>query len=163
MRHPAQRAFTIVAVLFALIFSQVWISVYACTTTAFPVASDLTVSATSADSHSDLRDHRTGVACHAHCDNSAQPDHAEQPAPSPPVWLPMIWGHSAIFALTDQLHLPARAEPIEQPLGQASARVDRAPQPDTTPPHVLARPPGAARPRRTHRASDPGAGPPRAH
>lgn len=112
MRRPVQRAFTVVTVLFALIFSQLWISAYACATTAFPGASDLAVPVTSADSHSDLRDHRTGVACHAHCDNDAQPDHAEQPAPSPPVWLPMIWGHPAISALTDQLHLPARAKPI---------------------------------------------------
>lgn len=111
MRRPVKRAFTIVAVLFTLIFSQLWIAAYACTTAAHVASPDSTVSVTSASSHGDLRGYQTGVACHAHCDNSAQPDHADQPAPSPLVWLPLIWGHSSIFALARQPHLPA-PEPV---------------------------------------------------
>ncbi|WP_136896774.1 hypothetical protein [Trinickia terrae] len=98
--------------LFALIFSQLWIAAYACADAVHAASPDPTVLAASASSHGDLGDHQTGAACHAHCDNSAQPDHAEQPAPSPLVWLPLIWGHSSIFALAIQPHLPARSEPI---------------------------------------------------
>ena len=113
MRRPVKRAFTIVAVLFTLIFCQVWISAYACATAAPHTSSARTVSVTLTSSHGDLRDHQTGVACHAHCDNSAQPDHADQPAPAPLVWLPLIWCQSAIFALAVQPHLlPVRADPV---------------------------------------------------
>ena len=113
MRRPVTRAFTVVAVLFALIFSQLWIAAYACTDVVHAASPDATASITSASSHhADLRSHQTGLACHAHCDNSVQPDHAEPPAPSPLVWLPLIWGHSSIFALALQPHLPARSEPI---------------------------------------------------
>jgi hypothetical protein len=112
VRRPVKRAFTIVAMLFTLVFSQLWISAYACATAAPAPSSGLTVSVASATNHGDLRDHHTGMTCHAHCDNNAQPDHAEQLAPSPVVWLPLIWGHSSILALASQPHLLARSEPI---------------------------------------------------
>lgn len=112
MRRPVIRVFTVVAVLFALIFSQLWIAAYACASVVNVASPDPAVLIVSASSHSDLGDHQTGVACHAHCDNSAQPDHAGQPTPPPLVWLPLIWGHSAVFALAIRPHLPARSEPI---------------------------------------------------
>ena len=112
MRRPVTRVFTVVAVLFALIFSQLWIAAYACTDAPHVASPDSTVSITSASHHGDLRSHQTGAACHAHCDNSAQPDHANQPVPSPLVWLPLIWGHSSIFALAVQPHLLTSSEPI---------------------------------------------------
>ena len=49
--------------------------------------------------HGDLRDGHAGSTCHAHCDNSAQPGHTEQPATSPHMWLPQIMGHPPIPAL----------------------------------------------------------------
>ena len=112
MRRPIKRALTVVAVIFTLIFSQMWVSAYACTTaTGGAEASYSTVSPISSSNHGDLQDHHVGATCHAHCDNSAQPDHADQPAPSPLVWLPLIWGHSAIVALALQPNLLAHIEP----------------------------------------------------
>jgi hypothetical protein len=112
MRRPVIRAFTSVVVLFTLIFCQLWISAYACTTTGRPDSSGTSVSMIATSYHGDLRDHHTGLACHVHCDDSAQPSHAEQPAPSPLAWLPLIWGYSAIPALAIQPHFTARPKPI---------------------------------------------------
>jgi hypothetical protein len=112
MRRPVIRAFTTVVVLFTLIFCQLWISAYACTTTDRPDSTGNPVSMIATGNHGDLRDHHTGLARHAHCDDNAQPGHAEQPTPSPLLWLPLIWGHSSIPALAIQPHFTAHSEPI---------------------------------------------------
>ncbi|MBB0014227.1 hypothetical protein D7191_40465 [Burkholderia cepacia] len=113
MRRPVKRALVAIAVMFTLIFSQLWISAYACTTvTGDARGTSSMVSAIPANSHGDLQDHHVGVTCHAHCDNSAQPDHADQPVPAPLVWLPLIWGHSSILTLALQPDRPAHVEPL---------------------------------------------------
>jgi hypothetical protein len=112
MRRPLIRALTSVVVLFTLIFSQLWISAYACTTVGSPASSGSHASMNATANHGDLRDAHAGSTCHAHCDNNAQPAHAEQPATSPQMWLPQIWGHSSIPALAIQRNLPVHSEPI---------------------------------------------------
>jgi len=111
MRREAKRTLTVITLLVALFFSQLWVAAYACTTT--PALSSSSIEAvTFFDGHTDLRDHQVAAVCHAHCDNSAQPDHAQQPAPSPLVWTPLIWGASTIPALAIQPRSPTRPEPI---------------------------------------------------
>jgi hypothetical protein len=105
MRRPVKRAFTAVVMLVALVFSQMWLSAYAC-----PVTSH-SASMTATDSHGDLRNHHTDLTCHSHCNNHAQPDHAAQPAPTPLVLLPLIWGHSSIPALAIEPRLPPPPAP----------------------------------------------------
>lgn len=112
MRRPVKRVFTVIAMIVVLIFGQLSIAAYACASAGNSGSSVSMASPMPADSHADLRDHHAGVACHAHCDNSAQPNHAEQPAPPALVWLPLVWGHSAIGTLALQSYLPAHAEPI---------------------------------------------------
>jgi hypothetical protein len=112
MRRRTKRTFAVVTLLIALFFSQLWVAAYACTTTLHSTSTHQTVTADAPDGHGDLRDHHTAAVCHAHCDNSAQPDHAEQPAPSPLAWLPLIWGGSAIPELAILQHLPTQPEPI---------------------------------------------------
>jgi hypothetical protein len=112
MRRRTQRTFTVITLLIALFFSQLWVAAYACTTTRHSTSTTQTVTAIASDGHADLRDHHTAAVCHAHCDNSAQPDHAEQPAPSPLAWIPLIWGGSTIPELAIQPRLPTQSEPI---------------------------------------------------
>jgi hypothetical protein len=112
MRREAKRTLTVITLLVALFFSQVWVAAYACTTTPALSSSSSTEAVTFFDGHTDLRDHQVAAVCHAHCDNSAQPDHAQQPAPSPLVWIPLIWGASTIPALAIQPRSPTRPEPI---------------------------------------------------
>jgi len=109
------KLFTVVAVLFTLIFGQLWVSAYACTTagqTAQFTQGIQDTAAMSPTDHGDLRDQHTAAGCHLHCNNQAQPDHAELPALSPAVWLPLAWGHSSILALAVQPDLPVHPEPI---------------------------------------------------
>jgi hypothetical protein len=112
MRRRTKRTFAVVMLLIALFFSQLWVAAYACTTTLHSTSTHQTVTGVAPDGHGDLRDHDTAAVCHAHCDNSAQPDRAEQPAPLPLAWLPLIWGSSTIPELAIQQHLPAQSEPI---------------------------------------------------
>src|SRR5471032_5103 len=112
MRREAKRTLTVITLLVALFFSQLWVAAYACTTTPALSSSSSTQAVTFFDGHTDLRDHQLAAVCLAHCDNSAQPDHAQQPAPSPLVWTPLIWGASTIPALAIQPRSPTRPEPI---------------------------------------------------
>lgn len=112
MRREANRTLTVITLLVALFFSQLWVAAYACTTTPALSSSSSTEAITFFDGHTDLRDHQVAAVFHAHCDNSAQPDHAQQPAPSPLVWIPLIWGASTIPALAIQPRSPTRPEPI---------------------------------------------------
>jgi len=112
MRREVKRTLTVITLLVALFFSQLWVAAYACTTANPLPSTTATATVTAFDGHSDLRDHHAAVVCHAHCDNSAQPDHAQQPAPSPLVWAPLIWGASTIPALAIQPRSPTRPEPI---------------------------------------------------
>jgi hypothetical protein len=112
MRREAKRTLTVITLLVALFFSQLWVAEYACTTTQPLLSTTATATLTVFNGHSDLRDHHAAAVCHAHCDNSAQPDHAQQPAPSPLVWTPLIWGASTIPALAIQPRSPTRPEPI---------------------------------------------------
>ncbi len=112
MRREVKRTLTVITLLVALFFSQLWVAAYACTTANPLPSTTATATVTAFDGHSDLRDHHAAALCHAHCDNSAQPDHAQQPAPSPLVWIPLIWGASTIPALAIQPRLPTRSEPI---------------------------------------------------
>jgi hypothetical protein len=105
------KLFTVVAVLFALIFGQLWVSAYAC------AAAEQTVQATQGaavtmSNHDDLRDQHTAAACHLHCNNQAQPDHADLPALSPVVWLPLAWGHSSILERAVLPDRPSHPEPM---------------------------------------------------
>jgi hypothetical protein len=112
MRRETKRTLTVITLLVALFFSQLWVAAYACTTTQPLLSTTATATLTVFNGHSDLRDHHAAAVCHAHCDNSAQPDHAQQPAPSPLVWTPLIWGASTIPALAIQPRSPTRPEPI---------------------------------------------------
>jgi hypothetical protein len=80
MRREAKRTLTVITLLVALFFSQLWVAAYACTTTPALSSSSSTEAVTFFDGHTDLRDHQVAAVCQAHCDNSAQPDHAQQPA-----------------------------------------------------------------------------------
>jgi hypothetical protein len=111
MPRLTRRKLTVITLLIALFFSQLWVAVYACTIT-HPSSTVSTAPVTVFDGHSDLRDHHTAAACQAHCDNSAQPDHAQQPSPPPLVWTPLIWGASTIPALAIQPRSSTRPEPI---------------------------------------------------
>ncbi|MFM0737288.1 hypothetical protein PQQ51_08595 [Paraburkholderia xenovorans] len=106
------KLFTAVAVLFTLIFSQLWVSAYACTAVGptKQVVQDATV--TLSANHLDLRDPHTAASCHLHCNNQAQPDHADLPTLSPAVWLPLAWGHSSILELAVRPERPSHPEPI---------------------------------------------------
>ncbi|MFL9873014.1 hypothetical protein [Paraburkholderia megapolitana] len=107
------KLFAVVTVLFTLIFSQLWVSAYACAVAGRAIPTDagaLAVMLTG--SHADLQDPHTAASCHLHCNNSAQPDHANLPTVSPAVWLPLIWGHSSIVALAVRPDRPTHPEPI---------------------------------------------------
>jgi len=112
MRRQANRAITAVMVIIALIFSQLWISAYACATVHQSDSANPIISTALANPHSDMSDHHESAICKGHCDNTAQPAHADQPSPPPLVWLPVIWGHSAILAFAHQPQTPSRIEPI---------------------------------------------------
>jgi len=111
MRRQANRAIAAVIVIIALILSQLWISAYACATVQQPVSASPIISTALANPHSDMSDHHASAICNAHCDNTAQPAHADQPSPPPLVWLPVIWGYSAILAFANQPQTPNRLEP----------------------------------------------------
>ncbi|GAB7521330.1 hypothetical protein PBS_03130 [Paraburkholderia sp. 2C] len=86
-----------------LVFGQLWVSAYACAAPAATMSSDAGAMMTvAAGSHSDLRDAPAAAACHLHCNDFAQPDHADLPTLSPTVWLPVIWGSSSILALAGE-------------------------------------------------------------
>lgn len=106
------RLFTVVAVLFTLVFGQLWVSAYVCAapTATMPSGSDATAMA--AGNHSDLRGVPAGATCHLHCNNFAQPDHADLLTLSPAVWLPVIWGSSSILSLAARPQRPVHHEPI---------------------------------------------------
>jgi hypothetical protein len=106
------KLFTVVAVLFALIFSQLWVSAYACAEATRTVTASQTATRMLTASHGDLQDQHRAATCHLHCNNQAQPDQADLPAVSPAIWLPLIWGHSSIFALAVRPDRPAHPEPI---------------------------------------------------
>jgi hypothetical protein len=106
------KLFTVVAVLFALIFGQLWVSAYACAEVAQTVSASQATAAKLTASHGDLQDQHTAATCHLHCNNQAQPDHADLPALSPAVWLPLAWGHSSILALAVRPDRAAHPEPI---------------------------------------------------
>ncbi|AJZ56319.1 hypothetical protein [Paraburkholderia fungorum] len=112
MRRQTRRTLTVITLLVALFFSQLWVAAYACATTQHLPSTGPAAAAMVADGHSDLRDHHAAAVCHAHCDNSAQPDHAEQPAPAPLAWIPLIWGNSTIPELAIKPRLPTRSEPV---------------------------------------------------
>jgi hypothetical protein len=106
------KLFTVVAVLFALIFGQLWVSAYACAATVGTMSTDSGAAAMAAGGHSDLKDQRTAASCHLHCNNQAQPDHADLPTLSPAVWLPLAWGHSSILERAVRPDQPSHPEPI---------------------------------------------------
>ncbi|HVE06623.1 MAG TPA: hypothetical protein VNE00_05155 [Paraburkholderia sp.] len=106
------KLFTVVAVLFALIFGQLWVSAYACTAVGQAIQSTQHTAAMQASVHGDLRDQHAAASCHLHCNNQAQPDHADLPTLSPAIWLPLAWGHSAVLALAARPDLPVHPEPI---------------------------------------------------
>ncbi len=112
MRRQAKRTITAVMVIIALIFSQLWISAYACASTERLAPASPIISAAHANPHGDLSDYRVSALCNAHCNNTAQPDHADQPSPPPLVWLPVIWGYSAILTFAHQAQSSTRSEPI---------------------------------------------------
>lgn len=106
------RLFTIVAVLFALIFSQLWVSAYACTAVGQATQATPVATVTMSSAHGDLHDQHAAASCHLHCNNQAPPDHADLPTLSPAVWLPLAWGHSSILELAVRPDLPVHPEPI---------------------------------------------------
>jgi hypothetical protein len=106
------KLFTVVAVLCALIFGQLWVSAYACAAAGGTIPTDSGAAVMTAGSHGDLQDQQTAASCHLHCNNQAQPDHADLPTLSPVVWLPLIWGHSSILALAVRPDRPDHPEPI---------------------------------------------------
>ncbi|WP_407973390.1 hypothetical protein ACJ51O_38435 (plasmid) [Burkholderia pyrrocinia] len=111
MCRQTRRTLTVITLLVALFFSQLWVAAYACTTTSQPAAAAMSsVSTASVDGHADLRDDHAAAVCHAHCDNSGQLDHAELSVPASHAWIPLIWGASAIPDLTIQSHWPTRPE-----------------------------------------------------
>ncbi|KLU20503.1 hypothetical protein EOS_41075 [Caballeronia mineralivorans PML1(12)] len=112
MRREAKRTLTVITLLVALFFSQLWVAAYACTTTQVFPSTAATATTAVFNGHGDMQDHHVAAVCQAHCDNSAQPDHSHQPAPSPLVWIPLIWGASTIPALAIQPRSPTRPEPI---------------------------------------------------
>jgi hypothetical protein len=106
------KLFTVVAVLFALIFSQLWVSAYACTAVGQTMQGDQGAPVTLSAGHGDLRDQHTAASCHLHCNNQAQPDHADLPTLSPAVWLPLAWGYSSVFERAVLPDRPSHPEPI---------------------------------------------------
>ena len=106
------KLFTIVAVLFTLIFSQLWVSAYACTVAGQTIPANQSATELSFATHGDLRDQETAATCHLHCNDQAQPDSADLPTLSPAVWLPLAWGQVSIFALAARPDRPAHPEPI---------------------------------------------------
>lgn len=106
MRRQVKRTLFVVAAIFMLIFGQLQVAAYACER-AQVSASDQ--EAAMVAMQGDMAQDHASTPCQLHCDNAAQPDHTPQPAVSPVVWLPVIWGLSHAGARPTASTQPARA------------------------------------------------------